>query len=299
MLARAQGLEGLRAAAAALARGGDRDTVRWIERARAGAELHCAPLQVAPVLRQHLFGTLRSAVLVSATLGPGDDDEFTWLRGKLGLDAARTVRVGSPFRYREQVELVVETRLPDPVRQPAEFAAAATARTVDYVLDNGGRALVLCTSWAAVRQVSEALRPVLLAAGIALLVQGQGATAHLLRRKAEEPTSVLVGTDSLWEGIDLRGEALTLVVVMRLPFAQPDHPLLKARHRAIAARGGNAFGDDSLPEAILKFRQGFGRLVRSATDHGRVVVLDPRVATRPYGRRFLAALPFGGEARAE
>ncbi len=293
MLARAQGLDGLRAAASALCRGGDPSTVRWIERARAGPELHCAPLEVAPVLRQHLFGALGSAILVSATLGPGDDGEFAWLRHRLGIESARTLRVGSPFRYREQVELVVEAKLPDPVRDPAGFATASTARVVDYVLDNGGRALVLCTSWSAVRQIAEALRPRLLEANIRLLVQGEAATAQLLRDKLADPTSVLVGTDTLWEGIDIRGDALTLVIVTRLPFAQPDHPLTKARHRAITARGGDAFGEDSLPEAILKFRQGFGRLVRSATDIGRVVILDPRVSTRGYGRRFLASLPFG------
>lgn len=295
MLARAQGFEAMRAGFAALCRGADPSMVRWIERGRAGAELHSAPLEVAPVLRQHLFGQLGSAVLVSATLGPGDDGEFGWLRKRLGLDAARTLRLGSPFDYRRQVELVVETDLPDPVRDPAGFNTASCARTVDYVVDNGGRALVLCTSWSFVKQVTAALRRALASTDIELLVQGEMATAQLLHLKATKPTSVLVGTDSLWEGIDIRGDALTLVVVTRLPFAQPDHPLIKARHRAINARGGDPFAEDSLPEAILKFRQGFGRLVRSSTDTGRVVVLDPRATTRAYGRRFLGALPFGDD----
>lgn len=293
MLARSQGLEGLRAATVALCRGGDPSTVRWIERARGGAELQCAPLEVASALRQHLFAPLASAILTSATLGPADDTGFGWLRQRLGLDEARTLRLGSPFAFDRQVELVVEDKLPDPVRTPNEFAVAVAARTVAYVLDNGGRALVLCTSWSGVRQVAQALRPVLDAAGIRLLVQGDASTGQLLANKLEDPTSVLVGTDSLWEGIDIRGEALTLVVVTRLPFAQPDHPLTKARHGAIQRRGGDAFREDSLPEAILKFRQGFGRLVRAATDTGRVVILDPRVATRAYGRRFLLSLPFG------
>ncbi|MEZ5964699.1 MAG: helicase C-terminal domain-containing protein [Planctomycetota bacterium] len=293
MLARAQGLEGVRAVATALCRGGDDGIVRWLERARAGVELHSAPLDVAPALRQHLFTPLASAILVSATLGPGDDHSFAWLRQRLGLDAARSLRLGSPFAFDKQVDLVVEPELPDPVRTPTEFAAAVADRTVAYVLDNGGRALVLCTSWSGVRQIVAALRPALDGAGIRLLVQGEAATANLLRAKLDDPTSVLVGTDSLWEGIDIRGDALTLVVVTRLPFAQPDHPLTKARHRAIRARGGDAFAEDSLPEAVLKFRQGFGRLVRSTTDSGKVVILDPRVSTRAYGRRFLAALPFG------
>jgi ATP-dependent DNA helicase DinG len=295
LLARAQGFTAMRAAFAALCRGGDASMVRWLERGRFGAELHSAPLEVAPVLREHLFSQLGSAVLVSATLGPGDDREFTWLRRRLGLDAARTLRLGSPFDYRRQVELVVESDLPDPVRDSAGFNQASCARTVDYVIDNGGRALVLCTSWSFVKQVATALRRALAGTDIELLVQGEMATAQLLHLKATKPTSVLVGTDSLWEGIDIRGDALTLVIVTRLPFAQPDHPLVKARHRSIAARGGDAFAEDSLPEAILKFRQGFGRLVRSATDTGRVVVLDPRATTRGYGRRFLGALPFDAE----
>jgi ATP-dependent DNA helicase DinG len=161
------------------------------------------------------------------------------------------------------------------------------------VLRNGGHALVLCTSWAAVRKLAAFLGPPLSTAGISLLVQGDDALAKLLARKQAEPTSVLLGTDSLWEGIDVPGEALTLVVVVRLPFSRPDHPLTRARMRAVEQAGGNAFADYSLPEAVLKFRQGFGRLVRSSRDHGKVVVLDPRARTRPYGREFLEALPEG------
>lgn len=291
LLARAQGFEGVRTVCKALCQGGDGGAVRWLERTRSGAELHCAPIEVAPVLRQHLFGQLDSAVLTSATLGPGDDEGFAWLRGRLGLESAQALRLGSPFDYRRQVELLVESDLPDPGSDGVAFAAAATRRVVDYVLDNGGRALVLCTSWAFVRQVAEALRAPLAAAEIALLVQGEAATASLLQRKLAEPTSVLIGTDSLWEGIDIRGDALTLVIVTRLPFAQPDHPLTRARHRSIEARGGSSFLEDSLPEAILKFRQGFGRLVRSSQDTGRVVILDPRATSRRYGQRFLASLP--------
>lgn len=291
LLARAQGFEGVRTVCKALCQGGDGGAVRWLERTRSGAELHSAPIEVAPVLRQHLFGQLDSAVLTSATLGPGDDEGFAWLRGRLGLESAQALRLGSPFDYRRQVELLVESDLPDPGSDGVAFAAAATQRVVDYVLDNGGRALVLCTSWAFVRQVAEALRAPLAAAEIALLVQGEAATASLLQRKLAEPTSVLIGTDSLWEGIDIPGDALTLVIVTRLPFAQPDHPLTRARHRSIEARGGSSFLEDSLPEAILKFRQGFGRLVRSSQDTGRVVILDPRATSRRYGQRFLASLP--------
>jgi ATP-dependent DNA helicase DinG len=125
-----------------------------------------------------------------------------------------------------------------------------------------------------------------------LLVQGEAPLARLLQQKREQPTSVLVGTDSLWEGIDLRGEALTLVIITKLPFQSPGHPLVQARLQALRAQGREPFSEHSLPEAILKFRQGFGRLIRSQQDRGKVVILDPRVRTKGYGRRFLASLPF-------
>jgi ATP-dependent DNA helicase DinG len=130
------------------------------------------------------------------------------------------------------------------------------------------------------------------------LVQGEAPLSRLLERKRAEPSSVLLGTDSLWEGVDLPGDALTLLVITRLPFQSPGHPLTQARLAALRARGKDPFADHSLPEAILKFRQGFGRLIRNGRDRGRVVVLDPRVRTKTYGRRFTAALPFSTDYRA-
>jgi ATP-dependent DNA helicase DinG len=279
--------------------------VRWLERARAGAVLCGAPLDVSRTLREELFSSGIVAVLTSATLGPGDDPGFGWFRGQLGLDGALarsvdTLRVGSPFDYRRAVELIVEEGMPDPGAMAASYRDEAASRTLAHVLQNGGRALVLCTSWEFVRGIAARLREPLQERGIALLVQGEAPLARLLQHKRDDPTSVLVGTDSLWEGIDVRGDALTLVVVTRLPFQSPGHPLTKARLDAIAARGGDPFLDWSLPEAILKFRQGFGRLIRSQTDRGKVVILDPRARTRRYGRRFLGALPPGvGEERGD
>jgi len=292
LMTRAQGLQALHATLRGLLRGDVAGMVRWIEPGRRGPSLRAAPLDVSPALRDHLFARV-TAVLTSATMGAPSDTEFGWVRAKLGIEQATTVKLGSPFDYRRNVRVVLEEAMPDPSRQPADFVRESAERTREHVLENGGRALILCTSWSAVREFAQVLHPALGDADIELLVQGEQPLARLLERKKANPTSVLLGTDSLWEGIDLRGDALTLLVVTRFPFANPGHPLTKARLRAIEQRGGQAFLDHTLPEAVLKFRQGFGRLVRSQQDRGTVVLLDPRARTKPYGREFLAALPDG------
>lgn len=265
--------------------------VRWLEPSRHGAQLCGAPLDVSQALRQHLFTNGPTTVLTSATLGVPDDPSFAWLRRQLGLDQADTLRVGSPFDYDRAVQLVIPEAMPDPGDGSA-FRAAVVEQCLHHVHENGGRALILCTSWDFVRSVAAALRPSLAEAGLELLVQGEAPLARLLEQKRAVPTSVLIGTDSLWEGIDLRGDALTLLVITRLPFQSPGHPLTQARMAMLKAQGRDPFADHSLPEAILKFRQGFGRLIRGSADRGKVVVLDPRVRTKGYGRRFLGALPF-------
>ncbi|MFO1029748.1 MAG: helicase C-terminal domain-containing protein [Planctomycetota bacterium] len=266
--------------------------VRWLEPSRHGPLLCGSPLDVSQTLRQHLWGSGVTAVLTSATLGTGDDGEFGWLRRQLGIDQADTLRVGSPFDYDRAVRLVIPDSLPDPSRDGAAFKTVVADHTLQHVLENGGRALVLCTSWEFVRNLAMLLRPDLAAAGIELLVQGEAPLARLLEQKRQQPTSVLIGTDSLWEGIDLRGDALTLLVITRLPFQSPGHPLTQARMQRLQEQGRDPFADHSLPEAILKFRQGFGRLIRGSQDRGTVLLLDPRVRTKGYGRRFLQALPF-------
>ncbi|MBK8098805.1 MAG: ATP-dependent DNA helicase [Planctomycetes bacterium] len=295
--ARGSGLQGLANVVRSLCTPGGHGIplVRWVEGHKHGPILCGAPLDVRATLREHLFGAGRTCILTSATLGPADDTGFSWFRGQLGIERADTLRVGSPFDYRRVCELVVEEAMPDPTRDAQAFGRAVGERTLQHVLQNGGRALLLCTSWAMVRELAAALHLPLHEAGIELLVQGQLPIAQLLARKRAVPTSVLIGTDSLWEGIDVRGDALTLVVVTKLPFANPSHPLTKARMQAITDDGGDPFLEWSLPEAILKFRQGFGRLIRSQQDRGKVVVMDPRVRTKRYGMRFLASLPFGDE----
>jgi len=300
--ARASGLESLCAMLRALCVPNpvsETPLVRWLEHARRGAQLCGAPLDVSATLRKHLFEEGPTTVLTSATLGTGGDDSFRWLRTQLGLDRAQTLKVGSPFDYDRSVEFVLEEAMPDPAREAHSFRRECAERTERHVLDNGGRALILCTSWDFVRHLAAQLRPALQDNGIELLVQGEAPLTRLLERKRDEPTSVLIGTDSLWEGIDVRGDALTLLVVTRLPFQSPGHPLTQARMQAMKDKGRDPFADHSLPEAILKFRQGFGRLIRGSQDRGKVVLLDPRVRTKMYGRRFVSALPFSDDYRAE
>ncbi len=266
--------------------------VRWLEPSRHGPLLCGAPLDVSQALRQHLFDQGPTAVLTSATLGTGDDAGFGWLRRQLGIDRGTTLRVGSPFDYDRAVALVMPEGLPDPSADGPGYRREVVEHTLQHVVENGGRALVLCTSWDFVRSLAGALRGPLRAHDIELLVQGEAPLSRLLEQKRATPTSVLLGTDSLWEGIDLRGDVLTLLVITRLPFQSPGHPLTQARMNLLRQQGRDPFADHSLPEAILKFRQGFGRLIRGSQDRGKVVVLDPRVRTKAYGRRFLAALPF-------
>jgi len=296
--ARASGLDGLCQMLRALCvPNPDAETplVRWLEPSRNGAQLCGAPLDVSAALRQHLFEGGATAILTSATLATGDDDNFRWLRKQVGLDQAETLRVGSPFDYDRAVDLVIEEAMPDPSRASQSYRREVAERAERHVIENGGRALILCTSWDFVRFLAQQLRPACTEEGVELLVQGEQPLTRLLARKRDEETSVLIGTDSLWEGIDVRGDALTLLIVTRLPFASPGHPLTQARLDLMKQRGQEPFGEHSLPEAILKFRQGFGRLIRSQRDAGKVVVMDPRVRTKSYGRGFVSALPFSDD----
>ena len=292
---RANGLDALCAMLRALCTpnpAAETQLVRWLEPSRNGTILCGAPLDVSATLRKHLFSGGATTVLTSATLATDDDNEFTWLRGQLGIDQANTLRVGSPFDYDRAVDFVIEEAMPDPSREANSYRREVGERTLQHVIDNGGRALILCTSWDFVRTLAQAMRGPLNAEGIELLVQGESPISRLIERKREVETSVLIGTDSIWEGIDVRGDALTLLVVTKLPFASPGHPLTQARMNLLKERGKDPFADHSLPEAILKFRQGFGRLIRGSNDRDKVVLMDPRVRTKGYGRKFVGALPF-------
>jgi ATP-dependent DNA helicase DinG len=266
-------------------------TARASRRAAAPrVRLHAAPISVADILREDLFERTRSVVLTSATLSVGGDDGFRFLRRRLGLTESDELAVDSPFDYRRQATLYVETKLPEP--NHADFTAAAARRIAHYVDRTRGRAFVLFTSYRMLNETADLLADHFEKSGITLLVQGRGMPrGQMLRRFRAADAAVMFGTDSFWQGVDVPGDALSNVIITKLPFAAPDQPLLQARCDAIRQHGGEPFMDLQVPEAVLKLKQGFGRLIRTRDDTGIVVILDRRIKTKPYGRRFLNALP--------
>lgn len=268
--------------------------VYWMETnedRRRRITLAARPIDVAPQLQALLFNEMRSTVLTSATLNTDPKPAFTYIRGRLGLEDPEMLALGSPFNYPEQLNVYVEAGMPDPANSVA-FTHAACIAVKKYVKMSGGRAFVLFTSYEMLRHCAEELKDFFFTHDMPLLVHGSGLPrTQMLNEFRATPRSVLFGTDTFWAGVDVPGEALSNVMIVKLPFAVPNHPVIEARIEQIQARGGNAFMEFQLPEAILKFRQGIGRLIRTKTDKGIVVILDPRVVSKPYGKQFLAALP--------
>ncbi len=254
----------------------DPSRVSWAE---PGA-IAWGPVEVAELLRDRLWGGATTAVLVSATLEPA------FLRERLGLDDAREEVFPSPFDFRSQALLYVPGQLPEP-RTPRYFPALAD-EVVALCRLSGGRALVLTSSYRALDELVERCSPRL---PFPVLRQGDLPRERLLERFRDEVDSVLFATSTFWQGVDVQGESLSLLVIDKLPFAAPGDPLVEARCERIARRGGDWFAEYAVPSAILQLRQGFGRLIRGHGDEGVVAVLDPRLRTRSYGRRFLEALP--------
>jgi ATP-dependent DNA helicase DinG len=243
-----------------------------------------APVDVSRPLRERLWDVGPTAILVSATLGAGED--FGFVRDRLGLRGATELRVGSPFRFEDQALLYLPRGLPDPRSERALERVAEEAAALCVL--SRGRALVLTSSYRALEAIASRLR-----GGLPheVLVQGDAPRERLLERFGRDVDSVLVATATFWQGVDVPGEALSLLVIDKLPFPAPGDPLVEARCERIVSEGGDWFGDYSLPAAVLQLRQGFGRLIRTHDDRGVVAILDPRIVTRPYGRAFLEALP--------
>jgi ATP-dependent DNA helicase DinG len=263
--------------------------VRWVEVFSHALQLNATPLSVAEVFRRQVDGHPRAWIFTSATLAVGGD--FSHYRGALGLDDARTACWDSPFDYAAHALLYVPARLPDP--GSADHTPAVAAAALPLIKASGGRAFLLFTTLRAMRLAHRLLHAEFAREKLEfpLLLQGEGSRTELLERFRRLGNAVLVGSASFWEGVDVRGEALSLVVIDKLPFAPPDDPVLAARLEALEREGRNAFMEYQLPRAVISLKQGAGRLIRDEDDRGVLAICDPRLFSKPYGRRIFPWLP--------
>jgi ATP-dependent DNA helicase DinG len=272
------------------------DHIYWVETNHATSKnitLKSAAINVGQDVKRTLFDQFESVVLTSATLSCSNADRqngFDFFTSQIGLEDFRAVKLGSPFDYKNQVTIYIEKELPNP--NNCDFTEKAAETLKKYIMKTQGRAFVLFTSYAMMNEMSGQITDWLSQNSIELLQQGTGIDRSvLLRYFKTNQRCVLFGTDSFWQGIDVPGQSLCNVIIVRLPFAVPDKPLMAGRLKEIKDSGGNPFYDYQLPSAIIKFKQGFGRLIRTKTDSGIIVILDSRVINKVYGASFLNAIP--------
>jgi ATP-dependent DNA helicase DinG len=265
----------------------DESGLRWIEAAANGMLLQFTPFEIAARLREYVESRPCAWVFTSATLAIGED--FSHFAARIGLPEARTLRIGSPFDYSAQARLFLPPRMPEPL-DPA-FADEFIRACAPLLCASGGRAFLLYTSYRGLAEGVRALKARFPEPPFPVLVQGEAPRESLLNRFRELGNAVLLATGSFWEGVDVKGEALSIVAIDKLPFAAPDDPLLKARLEGIRRRGGNPFFEYQLPQAVLALKQGVGRLIRDFDDYGVIVIGDPRIRSKAYGRVFLDSMP--------
>jgi ATP-dependent DNA helicase DinG len=268
------------------------DHVYWVERQdkrETRLTLTAAPIEVASQLRKLIFRPQNTSIMTSATLAVGDG--LRYFVNRIGGEDATSLQVDSPFDYQRQMRVFIPRKMPEPAARDA-YESALEHWIRHFISMTQGKAFVLFTSYQTMQRLADTLAAFFRNEKITCLVQGGAMPRHrLLQRFKEDRDSVLFGTDSFWQGVDVPGEALSNVILTRLPFSVPDHPLTQAKCERIIEQGGDAFREFSLPEALLKFRQGVGRLIRTQNDKGIVVILDNRILTKPYGKAFLAVLP--------
>jgi ATP-dependent DNA helicase DinG len=265
-------------------RAADPAYVYFVEFRGRGVFLRASPIDVSGIVRELLLDRMRATVLTSATLTV--DGGFGYIRDRLGVDHATELRLPSEFDYTRQALLYLPPRMPDP-RSP-DFGMAAGRQVVEILRRSRGRAFVLFTSYATLREVQAVCE---MALDYPIFVQGTAPRSQLLKQFRETPHAVLLATSSFWQGVDVVGEALSCVIIDKLPFASPGDPITAARIDAIRERGGAPFDEYQLPLAILALQQGLGRLIRHRSDRGVLAILDPRLRTKGYGRRFISSLP--------
>ena len=269
--------------------GSDPDYVRWGETYTHALQLNATPLVIAGIMQKQMSGHPRAWIFTSATLAVQRD--FAHYCGEMGLAEAESAYWDSPFDYARQALLYAPSGLPDPNSEA--FCEALVKAAFPVLEASGGRAVFLCTSLRAMRRTHELLAEYLQRANLPfpLLLQGEGSKNELLERFRRLGNAVLVASQSFWEGVDVRGEALSLVVIDKLPFAPPDDPVLSARIERMKNEGRNAFMDYQLPRAVINVKQGAGRLIRDETDRGVLLIGDPRLISKPYGKRIWRSLP--------